>query len=117
MWRPPASREAERGIANRISDTQPITSGTLIRKIHRQEAIASSSPPASGPSTPKIAPHAGPAADRLSPLGRRKGVDDHSQRAGHEQRAKDALHRPRRHQRGSAAPSEATPISIIGSHY
>ncbi len=35
-----------------------IASGMLIRKIKRQEPIARSSPPASGPSTPAIAPQA-----------------------------------------------------------
>jgi len=33
-------------------------SGTLIRKIQRQDPIASSSPPASGPSAVEIDPHA-----------------------------------------------------------
>ncbi len=53
-----------RGITARISHTQAITSGMLITKIQRHDAIASSSPPASGPSTPAIAPHAVHAADR-----------------------------------------------------
>src|SRR5664279_6573602 len=46
------------GITDRISHTQAAASGTLITKIQRHDAIASSSPPASGPSTPAIAPHA-----------------------------------------------------------
>ncbi len=54
----PASRCLLGGITVRIRPTQTITSGRLIRKIQRQEASTSSSPPASGPSTPKIAPHA-----------------------------------------------------------
>ena len=54
----PAVRGLLGGITVRISATHTITSGRLMRKIQRQDASTSSSPPASGPSTPKIAPHA-----------------------------------------------------------
>ena len=56
--RPPVRRGAARGTTNRISHTQTIASGMLMMNSHRHEPIASSSPPASGPSTPAIAPHA-----------------------------------------------------------
>ncbi len=56
--RPPRSRAVPAGITVRISTTQPAASGTFTRNTMRHEATASSSPPASGPSTPAIAPHA-----------------------------------------------------------
>ncbi len=46
------------GTTVRISVTQAITKGTFIKKIQRHEASANSSPPASGPSTPAMPPHA-----------------------------------------------------------
>ena len=53
--RPPGSRA---GTATRISAIVAAASGTLIRKIHRHEPIASSSPPASGPITIAMPLHA-----------------------------------------------------------
>ncbi len=54
----PATAGSARGITSRISATHAIVNGRLSRNIQRQEAIASSSPPASGPSTVAIPPHA-----------------------------------------------------------
>ena len=55
---PLCARRSARVSTTRISATQTIDSGMLIRNIQRQDAIASSSPPASGPSTAAIAPQA-----------------------------------------------------------
>ena len=109
---PPARGARPAGSPTRISATQTAASGMLIRKIQRHEPIASSSPPASGPSTPAIAPHAVqlPIAPPRSDSGER--VHDHRQRARHEQRARDALQRARGHQhadRRRRARTRATP--------
>ncbi len=51
-------RALARGITSKISARQAATKGRLTRKIQRHEPSANSSPPASGPSTAAIPPHA-----------------------------------------------------------
>ena len=90
-----------------MSHRQTITSGTLMTKIQRQEAIASSSPPTSGPSTAEIAPHAVqlPIAAPRSSRGNVFTIT--ASELGHEQRAGDALQRARRDQQADARRERA----------
>ena len=79
------------------------TSGMLIAKIQRQEALSTSCPPISGPSTLPIPPQAvqAPTACRARPAGT---CHDHRQRRRGEQRAGHTLER-----------AAATSTSIVGA--
>ena len=95
---PPCTLSRGRRDRDHDQPRQTSTSGTLIRNTALQSESASSSPPTSGPRIPAIAPHAVQVPIAAAPLLLGKRVDDHRQRARHQQRPRAALQRPRRHQ-------------------
>ncbi len=92
---------------------QAMHEGDIHQEDQRQEASASSSPPASGPSTPAIAPMPSSCRSRPAALLAAEGVDDHRQRARNQQRPRHALQRAGATSKpmhgATAQSSEATP--------
>ena len=83
----------------RVTSTSVIsTIGMLIAKIQRHDAVSTSCPPISGPSTVPIPPHAVHAPTALPRSSGGKVATMTASARGREQRAEHALERAGRHQ-------------------